>query len=382
MRVLIFNNLYSPNQVGGAEKSVQILAEELAAQGHDVHVACLNASAYEAELNGVQVHYLKHRNIYKAYTKGGRTPPAPLRLLWHLVDSWNPFQWMAAKALMRQIQPDIVHTNNLGGFSVSVWHAARSLNLPIVHTTRDYYLSCPKTTRFKRDTICDVSCGDCQLLSKSRLRSSRYVDTAVGISKYISDKHAEQGYFPNAVARHVVYNKTMSEPAAPTSSDRGSQVFGFVGQLSDAKGIETLIHAFNRVPNANLKIFGKAKDDAYLDHLISMVSNPNVTFEGFQPTATIYPQLDYLCVPSLWEEPFGRVIIEANAVGVPVLASKRGGMIELIEPGNNGLLVESTDDGWVNAIEQALTTHFPIAPAPLESPSYERVFEQTLATRG
>jgi glycosyltransferase involved in cell wall biosynthesis len=54
----------------------------------------------------------------------------------------------------------------------------------------------------------------------------------------------------------------------------------------------------------------------------------------------LFEKIDVLAVPSLWHEPFGRVAIEAMAWGIPVIASRRGGLPEIVQPGVNGWLFE------------------------------------------
>ena len=64
--------------------------------------------------------------------------------------------------------------------------------------------------------------------------------------------------------------------------------------------------------------------------------------------------LDALLVPS-WEEPFGRVVVEAMAAGTPVIATSRGGTAEIVADGVNGLLAPPRDAGaWAAVIERLL----------------------------
>ena len=67
MKILIFNTLYYPNQLGGAEKSVQLLAEGLVQSNYDVVVVCTSNRNYKDYINGVKVYYVKTNNLYWAY---------------------------------------------------------------------------------------------------------------------------------------------------------------------------------------------------------------------------------------------------------------------------------------------------------------------------
>ena len=65
-----------------------------------------------------------------------------------------------------------------------------------------------------------------------------------------------------------------------------------------------------------------------------------VTFLGVVPPRELFEQIDVLAVPSLWREPFGRIVIEANAWGIPVVASRRGGLPEIVDDGVTGFLFD------------------------------------------
>ncbi|MGC3990955.1 MAG: glycosyltransferase [Chthoniobacteraceae bacterium] len=124
MKLLILNSLYSPNIFGGAERSVQFLAEALVAEGVEVSVLSLNPGEGHARdtVNGVRVHYVGLPNIYWPF---GRTQKTRGSMLWHAVDMYNPLTQSACKAVMREEKPDVVHSNLLVGLSVSAWQTAR-----------------------------------------------------------------------------------------------------------------------------------------------------------------------------------------------------------------------------------------------------------------
>ena len=67
MKILIFNTLYYPNQIGGAEKSAQLLSEGLLSFGHEPVVVCTSDKDYVDYVNGVKVYYIDTNNIYWSY---------------------------------------------------------------------------------------------------------------------------------------------------------------------------------------------------------------------------------------------------------------------------------------------------------------------------
>ena len=70
---------------------------------------------------------------------------------------------------------------------------------------------------------------------------------------------------------------------------------------------------------------------------------PNVTCVGWtDDMRTVFAKTRILLMPSVWEEPFGRLPVEAGAYGVPTLASARGGLAESV--GDGGALIDPPDD--------------------------------------
>ncbi|MCK4917647.1 MAG: glycosyltransferase [Candidatus Omnitrophica bacterium] len=124
-----------------------------------------------------------------------------------------------------------------------------------------------------------------------------------------------------------------------------------IGRLSASKGYEHLIKAFKKIvrynPYMKLKIIGSADKSKlkyfnYLKMLVRRYSlNYNVEFIGFkEDVESVLENARILVAPSVIEESFGRVVVEAFACGVPVVATKVGGYEEIIEDGKNGRLVE------------------------------------------
>ncbi|BEM86423.1 hypothetical protein SME46J_08930 [Serratia marcescens] len=185
MRVLIINTLYTPNFVGGAERSVQLLSEELVKNGDDVRVVTLHKSATRefSTINGVEVVYLPLRNIYWPFDNLRRGYLE--RLVWHFIDNYNPMMKALILSEILLFTPDIVHTNNLCGFSVAVWDAADKCGVKIIHTARDYYLFHPNSTLYKKGRNTNEHSISVLIFSLLKKLKSRKVSFFVGISDYI-----------------------------------------------------------------------------------------------------------------------------------------------------------------------------------------------------
>ncbi|MDB5351975.1 MAG: glycosyltransferase [Planctomycetota bacterium] len=355
MKVVLVNSLYSPHFVGGAERSVQALAEGLVAEGHQAVVVSTadQLESSEAEVNGVAVHYLPYKNRYWTYADGQAN--ALVKAAWHARDSYNRAMAEEVSEVVRRERPDVAHTNNLVGMSVAVWDALHRLGVPIVHTLRDYYLICPKSTMYSRGTSCDRPCLGCVPFASPRKSTSRHVSAVVGVSQFILDKHLRLRYFPQAnqtLAIRTGYDPTPgTTPRRDQNSSRPLSI-GFLGLLSPNKGIEELLEAVGRLPPDRVELHvGGTGQAAYEAELRRRFDRPNVRFHGQAPAAEFLRSLDILVVASRWEEPLARVIIEALSCGTPVVTTPRGGSPEVVIDGRNGLVCNGDD---AEAIRHAL----------------------------
>lgn len=121
-----------------------------------------------------------------------------------------------------------------------------------------------------------------------------------------------------------------------------SPIVLFVGRLTKIKGVDILLRAFHdalsSAPDANLVIVGRGPEESQLRELQRKLKLDRVFFLGGVPRdemPLIYSSCDLLALPSLYE-PFGNVVIEAMASGLPVLGSKVGGMADVISNGETG----------------------------------------------
>jgi len=132
----------------------------------------------------------------------------------------------------------------------------------------------------------------------------------------------------------------------------------YVGQLYPPKGVHFLIEALalvkDQFPRTRLYIVGDHIIDAYRDYreeltrlIETMGLRGKVSFTGWRPDAlSIVSLMDILVHPSL-SEGFGRAVLEGMALGKPVIASRVGGLRELVEDGENGFLVDPGDPAMI-----------------------------------
>jgi glycosyltransferase involved in cell wall biosynthesis len=157
---------------------------------------------------------------------------------------------------------------------------------------------------------------------------------------------------------HVVYCPIELDPPvaeAPWERDGAGPVIGYVGRIDPRKGVVDLIAAAPAIraaaPQATVVIVGDDPWGAFPDYLAQVRAAPDVVHVPWHENAPgLMRHLDVLVAPS-HQEPFGTVLSEAMAVGTPVVATRVGGLAEVVDDGVTGLLVEP---GEPQALAQAI----------------------------
>ncbi|NJN67960.1 MAG: glycosyltransferase family 4 protein [Chloroflexaceae bacterium] len=265
---------------------------------------------------------------------------------------------------LRKRQPDIVHLYNFPQF-VSLLRVFLPRTRIVLHMQCDWL-------------------G--QLDQAMLARHLAKADLILGVTEFITNNVRRR--FPQIAERcQTVFNGVDFETftslngrrpcPGPDPTDRPGKRLLFVGRLSPEKGIHILLEAFalvaQRYPQVHLDVVGPQweapsefvvtlSDDekvkglarfydgqGYFAHLQQRVTPEiadRVTFVGFVPAAEVvcsYQSADVFVFPSVWDEPFGMPVVEAMAAEVPVVATRSGGIVELIEHGTTGLLVNPDD---------------------------------------
>ena len=347
MKILLINSYYEPNFHGGADRSVQHLAEGLQDAGHEVTVVTLAADSVSRTetLNGVKVRYLAVNNSL-SHVRGGKNPGVA-RAVWQVWTALNPMVATSIRSVLGEERPDIVHTHILAGFSVKPWAVAKVLELPIVHTLHDYFLLCPRGTMFRGNVLCAGQCRDCHIMVKLRRNRSERIAAVIGVSRHILEAHLSRGYFSAVPIKKTIFNAAgRSEPPFLPDATRGDPLrLGFLGRIEPFKGLELLLSSVSRICPARLtlKVAGTGAQ-RFRNHLRTQWRLPNVEYVGLVEPESFFREIDVLVVPSGYHDPAPRVILEAFAHGVPVLGANLGGIPELVEANRTGWIFDARDE--------------------------------------
>jgi glycosyltransferase involved in cell wall biosynthesis len=359
MKIAFVNARYAPNEFGGAERTVRTIAETHVAHGHE---ACAISVAHdksqrEGELNGVRTRYVPLTHVYEPWKE---RPGLLKRALFQAVDSYHPLMGARVGRILDEEKPDLVQCGNLRDFSVAVWVEAKKRGLPVVQMLHDYYLGCVNSSMFRGGKNCETQCAHCRVLCAPRRALSNTPRAVISLSGRTLEKLEGCGLFEEVPHKQVIFgisNQSVDDEARAPREKEGL-VVGYLGRIERTKGVETLLEATSLIRHPKLRVLlGGTGERDYMVELRGRYSSPAIAFLGYVKPEEFFARIDVLVVPSLWEEPLGRVIYEAYARGVAVIANRLGGMPEIIEEGRTGYVVTPGDVKELAAvIEQMLTT--------------------------
>lgn len=340
MKILIINTYYYPNMIGGTEHSIKILSESLMNQGNEVAVLTADAEQHyeESLINGIKIYRIGIMN----HDKNGRyfLTQKFSHISFKINELDNHFIKKYLNKVLIDFNPDVVHTNNLFGLSTYVWKYFSNKNVPIVHTLRDYWLLDPRTELNKTNPFITF------FYQKYNKRKTKYVNYVTAPSQFTLNTFINKKYFYNADSSVVVnclkfdYDKIKKYISDRIKNNNDFIYFLFVGMLSEHKGIIKLLDVFSKLDRNNLilNICGQGPLKKTVEEYSLKYENINYLGQlSTEELEKVYLNNDVLIVPSIWDEPFGRIVIEGNSYGLPVIASNKGGLVEIIRSMNSGI---------------------------------------------
>jgi glycosyltransferase involved in cell wall biosynthesis len=355
MRILLLSQFYPP-VIGGEERHVRNLGAELARRGHHVSVGTsIHSGSPEIEMDGAVRIYrlrgtLQRLSGLHADAERRHAPPFP-----------DPEMVMALNRLVDHERPDIVHAHNWIYASFLPIKAVRGT--PLVVTLHDYGLRCAKKNFMHLGThLCTgptlTKCLPCATRHYGAVKATattlgnwaqgfavrRLVDRFIPVSHAVArDTGLTEGRAPyEVIPNFVPDNVATPGPEDPCLQDlpQGDFIL-FVGDMMRLKGIDVLLKAYSSLLQAPpLVLIGRRVADTPTGF------PPNVHVLGTWPHAAImhaWRRSLFGVLPSVGPEACATVVMEAMASGKAVVAADIGGMPDLVDPGETGLLVPPGD---------------------------------------
>jgi len=372
MRILMLSQFYPPI-IGGEEQAVQTLSAELVSRGHEVAVATLwQQGLAEFELDhGVRVYRIRSsmQRMPGLFSHSGRpyAPPFP-----------DPAAMLALRRIITREQPEIVHAHNWLVYSflpLKAWSGAR-----LIVTLHNYNLVCAKTTLMYRKALCDgpgmKKCLGCAMkhygfakgipivLSNQLMGQIERgaVDMFLTVSRAVA---VDNGLVGSGLPFQVIPN-FMPDDASALQGDAEAYLAQlpaqdyllFVGALNYQKGVDVLLRAYADLTHAPpLVLIGYPTVDW---PKLSVDCPQNVYVLNDWPRYAVmeaWRRSMIALAPSVGPETFGIAVMEAMSLGCPVIASRIGGLIDLVADGETGLLIQPGDSSALRQAIERLLSH-------------------------
>jgi glycosyltransferase involved in cell wall biosynthesis len=284
--------------------------------------------------------------------------------------TWSPSAVSKVRSVLKSSRSEIVHHHNLfPTLSPAVLRA--SGEAATVGTLHNFRHLCLPATLLRDGKICEDCVGRSiawpgvvhrcyrgSMAGSAALALSLAIHHSIGsfdrpdlylaVSEFIKRKYIEAGWSPG----RILVKSNFTWPAR--AREGAGTYFLYVGRLTAEKGLPMLLRAWAHVTGAKLIVVGSGPEGSQMRG----TAPPGVEFVGILPPAELNNLMGgarALLVPSQWFEGQPRVILEAYAKGVPVIASAIGGIPEVIEHQRSGLLVPPhAIDEWIAALERML----------------------------
>jgi glycosyltransferase involved in cell wall biosynthesis len=385
VKVLLVNKFH--RQVGGAETVAFETKRLLEAAGHEVAEFAME---HEANMPSPWSPYFARR---RDFVNGSRTR----RTRDSLASIYSFDARRRLRKLIHEFEPNIAHLHNVyHQLTLSIIDELRAARVPAVMTVHDYKPVCPNYQLLTHDGVCRRCIGGAyhnavihrcvkgSLAGSAVAAAEAYLMRArrqyeklgalVSPSRFLADILVEDGHPPERV--RVIPNPVVTA-AAPPAGSRAEREFIFAGRLVAEKGVRVLAAAAGLLTtHARIVVYGEGPLRGELERVAA--AGARLEVRGFAARSVVERQLQTataLLLPSVCYENCPMAVLEAGAAGAAVIASRIGGIPELVCDGETGILVDPGDARQLAASIDALAVDGERA-VRLGQAAYARVAER------
>jgi len=318
MKIAILVSMFPPKWLGGVEIATKNIAKNLAKTGNDIHV--ITSFDKGMQKQSQEDGFFIHRIYYPKIKFFGVI-----------------FFWLKCLFLLKKINPDVVHSQTIQ-MGLPCFLAKKLFGIPYIVYCHGSDVYC--NWKFKK------------VISKLVLENA---EAAVVVTDSMKNKIKEFGFnikniftIPNGVELSEFENLSKTDVRKKLKIDDSENIILFVGTLKTVKGIKYLIEAVKIVKEKGLKIklllVGDGEEKEELKKISEKLNlKENIIFVGRIDNKEIPEYMiasDIFVLPSL-SEGLPVVILEAMASGIPIIATKVGGVPDIVKDKENGFLVDS-----------------------------------------
>lgn len=336
---------------------------------------------------------------------------------------WSLRSYREMREVIKQQNPDLIHFyNTFVRLSPSVYWAAAAEKVPTVQTLQNYRLTCANGLLMRNGRPCEQCVGRFpwpalvhrtyrdSLAATGAVVGMQQVNRLLGTYRNKVDAYITPTDFTKKVMvraslpQEKVFVKPnfVTDPLSPVKQlpERREQIV-FVGRVAYEKGVDLLLETWKRSesPSTRLIIIGDGPEREGL--IRSFGDLPNVEWRGWLGREEMSREMShsrYLVVPSRWYEVFPLVVLEALALGTPVIAPDHGGFPEIIAPGHNGFLFTPNDgadlasvldralrldeSSWLDLGENARSSYLKRFTPEVNYPILMKIYEEAMQRSG
>jgi colanic acid/amylovoran biosynthesis glycosyltransferase len=246
---------------------------------------------------------------------------------------------------LRRLNPVLLHAH-FGPMGLRALPLARALDVPLLVTFHGYDATIPDELALQSTYFAHRN------YVKHRKKLEQGVVSLLAVSHFVRDHLIRQGFTPDKISIHYIGVDTRL--FSPDPAITREPIVLFVGRLEEVKGCDYLIRAMARVqpafPAAQLVIIGDGPKKDELERM-AKESRIKAKFLGFKPQEDVRYWMNRACIfaaPSVRtssgsEEGCGLVLLEAQAMGLPVVSFSSGGIPEIVSHGETGFLSAERD---------------------------------------
>ncbi len=347
MKILLINKFFF--SFGGSETAFFQSAELLQEQGHEV---IFFSMSHPKNRESRQAAHFVSRVDFEEMGGWREKAKGMMRIL------FGRESRAKLGELLRSEKPDIAHLHNIyHHLSPAIIGTLKSHGIPVVMTLHDYKPICPAYKLFAQGKTCEKCRGArfywcflkkciknsygkslvCSLAALLHRAAYSRVDRFIAPSLFLIRKARDMGFAPECT---YIANFTVLPPFEASPREATAPIV-FFGRLVEEKGVSLLIAAMNGLP-ADCLIIGDGPEKKALLVQAGRFPDARVRFLGHQPfpaLAAIIRHARLVVVPSIWYENNPFAVMEAFALGVPVVAARIGGIPELVIDRETGLLL-------------------------------------------
>lgn len=363
MKILLASNF--TDRLGGAHSAFKSSAALLKAEGHDVATL-----TFDADVNS---YFIKRYGLFYRV----------IHLVFYpIFYIFNPFVYFRTKAILKISRPDIVHVHlYIGRLTSAVLIAAKKANIPVVHTVHDYRTVCAANAMLdSKGRICDKCISNSSSVIKNRCargslalslmvwaeqtfrlsiidKQQKLINGWIFVSDFCRSKHTAK-FGRRMQNETIIPNFIPKEYMSPPSSGTKRTGLVYVGRLSHEKGILEAVETITKSDlDLTITLIGTGPQHQEIKKIASR--DERIVCLGQMPRAEVVKAISssqYSVVPSRWYENNPLSVLDSFATGTPVIASKIGGIPEIVRENKTGFLFDPfSSASLIETIQQALS---------------------------